>query len=368
MGKRLLPQTIVHGKKTIDIFPVYGDIDSIGIDRATGDLYWRYWDPRRDRSTTPHQRSHEHVDARHLRWRRVGKGILTLERAVMHALASGELRILELKEWKSLLNDAQYHCVAYQQGNLKAKKLAQQQMMRVAQGLQRAHVQELREGYKQLALAVIYKDSRGRPNEGMVMCRTRAAFDRLVERIGSIAIWSGDYRHLLERIQSENDYFNRSLKKLIALLENTDSHLDVQKISLIRTHFMMWVHIPPYSEWIIHTIDDLNALELRVHLGRHENAQKLQLKILGYTHYKKVQVAIHKLILTLTFEKSTSAIYINEALDEVMLQLDTNVIIDTIDVTLIDKVFSLLAHASALTHTTNRKELLLCLKEVESLF
>jgi len=300
-----------NGKK-ITVWCLFKEDDRIVID-IKGNIYSSWWPTPEDFPTTPGKRARYAFNKTQRSYRMFSQGIVSFQRGLRHALVSGNSRILTHKEWSDLLTEAQAEFCVFDSIDPGQKESLRRDLESVNNAITRATSQPLEEAGKHLRLALMFEDSLGRFNIGVVQCRTTAAFNRIRERIDSMYAWSSDFNDRLASITHLNNFFQKSLVHLEHALQNNISYIEhnpdpkkqilylTRELEKYKSHFMRWTHIKPYDRWVRHTFDDIHAILFRLSIQDHSEIPSILNRMLEFTRFKIMQHSIDTLIFILSY-------------------------------------------------------------------
>lgn len=311
------------GKK-LRVFPIKNFPRSICLD-LSGNLYMSYW-------PTPEKR-----DERKPRQYRMYKDIYSLFRAVMQTMERTKANRLPCLD--QLTDDCREICADIRDIRKADEKdilKAQISMTKVLGQIMNGVTPEIREASEKVSFAIIFRDSLGRINTGMVSARLFAARNRIVERMQNILQWMRKYAEWKESIQTfvffHKNYLPRLANRLKILIDSEVSNLfDSDKIGILinklrniwrELEHLIWVG--GWKNWCYQIKKDINECLAKISEDGREKIKLRIEKIRQSVLLKIAQYTIHDILLDMdielsqnVFEKSSHLAKIDLAISDV---------------------------------------------------
>ncbi len=251
----------------------------------SGMLYEVSWDAH-GKGFTPHQRSHARYTQADIVYVTHEQGLIAYQRKLKHVMRHGTMRMFYLEELETLAHEVNATFTTLNRADPQPQlKHIDTLVDRIISGIDRATSDGLREAQEQLSYVMMFVDSRGRFNIGVLMCHTATAYERLRERLENIQLWQNVFAQRLLATEQLIDEFFRAVRKLIGRIESHQMQLTAGESSswgLLNSqlkqyiqYFERWQYLKPFDAWIRHTLADLN--ELRVVVRREDTVATLAL-------------------------------------------------------------------------------------------
>jgi hypothetical protein len=176
----------------------------LALEEVTQDFYW--YDRKRDQ------------------WRHVQHGIYALRRMLRHMEHTHSVELPTLEQVQVACNELGLEFCDLRASNVDSpeSKIAKAKLQAFIEALGKVLDEDKVDAQEHMNRIVVldYRDSRGRVNTGVVMCRTATAAQRLRQRINSIRsmdAWITFYGAIIERLIEEMELHLREAKKFLGL-------------------------------------------------------------------------------------------------------------------------------------------------------
>lgn len=293
---------IEYKGKKLCAFHINNFPHSIYVD-LSGNLYMTYW-------PTPNAR-----DERKERELRLYKEIYSLLRGVIQTMERTKTkRLPDLEELTQDCREIGAEIKDIRVADKKDIEKAQRSMASILERIQFAQTPELKEASEKICFAIIFRDSLGRINIGMVSARLVAVKNRLVERMQNILSWMIKYAEWKQSIEAfvlfHKNYLPRlaqRVKYLIdydvcRLIDSGKTHVIVNKIKNIWSEIQHLSSIGGWKYWCSQVRSDIIECEGAINSLNKKKAIECLDRIWQSTLLKIAQYKIHEVLLRIDVE------------------------------------------------------------------
>lgn len=211
----------------IELFPGNSDI----VVDAEGIPYLKTWIKPKIKPQTPGTRKKMRWSPQQIKYVQYPKGVLSLYRGLRASVSTGTGNILSHQAWCAIIEEFQKNISAMELGKIEKDESVFSLLQPIKREISVKRAQEMIEAQSTLAHLVKFEDASGKINFGVILTRSTAVSERIIERIKGVYAWKGRNTKLALRLKIEEKKFIDFLTKIKKLATEINASQNPRPIS-----------------------------------------------------------------------------------------------------------------------------------------